>query len=135
MKRFFSALALLLFCVTALTQSSTSGAVVVNSHNAKWTRDPKDPPGAESLDLRTDAKTGATEFFARYPGGYAFKPHSHKANERFMLIESRAAIEVGDVMSTLDPGGFAYFPAGQTHKISCVSSTPCMWYLGWNGKP
>jgi mannose-6-phosphate isomerase-like protein (cupin superfamily) len=135
MKRFFSALVLLLFCVTARTQSSAGGAVVVNSHNAKWTHDSGDPPGAESLDLRTDVKTGAAEFFARYPGGFAFKPHSHKANERFMLVEGRAAVEVGDVKTSLDPGGFAYFPAGQTHKISCVSSTPCMWYLGWDGRP
>ena len=135
MKHFFSIPALLLFCVAARTQSSTGGAVVVNSHDAKWTHYPNDPPGAESVDLRTDGQTGATEFFARYPGGFAFKPHSHKANERFMLMEGRAAIEVGDVKSSLDPGGFAFFPAGQTHKISCVSTTPCMWYLGWDGKP
>ena len=70
--------------------------MVVNSHDAKWQHDANDPPGGESLVLRTDRKTGAMEFFARYPAGFAFKPHAHKANERFMLMEGKAAVEVGD---------------------------------------
>jgi len=110
-------------------------AIVVNSRGAKFQHDSDDPPGGESLMLKMDKQTGAMEFFARYPAGFAFKPHAHKANERFMLLEGRASVEANGAMTTLDPSGFAFFPAGQTHKISCISSTPCMWYLAWDAKP
>jgi mannose-6-phosphate isomerase-like protein (cupin superfamily) len=126
---------MLLFGAAAWTQSASENSVVVNSRDSKWQHDADDPPGGESLILRMDKKTGAMEFFARYPAGFAFKPHAHKANERFILMEGKATIEVGDAKTGLDPGGFAYFPAGQTHRISCVSSTACMWYLAWDGKP
>jgi mannose-6-phosphate isomerase-like protein (cupin superfamily) len=135
MKPLVTALSIVFVSATAWAQSPADVPVVVNSHEAKWQHDADDPPGGESLVLRMDRKTGAMEFFARDPPGFAFKTHSHKANERFLLMEGKASVEVGDAKSPVEPGGFAYFPAGQVHRISCVSSTPCMWYLAWDAKP
>ncbi len=135
MKRLVTALVTVLLSGQVWAQSSPDVPAVVNSREAKWQHDADDPPGGESLVLRMDRKTGAMEFFARYPAGFAFKTHAHKANERFLLIEGKASIEVGDAKTSIDPGGFAYFPAGQVHRISCVSSTPCVWYLAWDAKP
>jgi quercetin dioxygenase-like cupin family protein len=135
MKTPVAVLSALLVCASAQTPSPTPKAVVVNSREAKWQHDSDDPPGGESLVLRMDRQTGGMEFFARYPAGFAFKPHSHKANERYLLFEGRVVVETGGEKTTIDPGGFAYFPAGTVHSISCTSTTPCMWYLGWDGKP
>ena len=112
---------------------------IVNPNEVKWQHDADDPPGGESLILRLDRATGAMEFMARYPGGFAFKPHAHKANERFILFEGRAqvrsAMEAESKPTELGPGGYAYFPTGHTHSITCVSATRCMWYLSWDAKP
>jgi len=118
-----------------MAQTAAPPAIIVNSREAKFQHDSDDPPGGESLMLKMDKQTGAMEFFARYPAGFAFKPHAHKANERFMLLEGRATVEANGATRDLDPSGFAFFPAGQTHKISCVSASACMWYLAWDGKP
>jgi quercetin dioxygenase-like cupin family protein len=118
-----------------MTAQAPDGPVVVDLASASWQHDPDDPPGGESSILRMDRQSGGMEFLARYPGGFAFKPHSHKANERFILFGGRAAVEAGGVKTTIGPAGFAYFPKNQIHSVACVSSEPCTWYLQWDGKP
>lgn len=134
MVRTFSILGAMLCCGLVWPQTSGDEAVVVNSREANWQHDPDDPPGGESLTLRTDKKTGATEFFAKYPAGYESKPHTHKVNERLLLTSGQMSVETGGKKTVLDAGGFAYVPAGQMHRISCVSAVPCVWYLAWDGK-
>ena len=128
----------ILLLMSIATAQSSSAPRIVNPNEAKWQHDADDPPGGESLILRMDRATGAMEFMARYPAGFAFKPHAHKANERFILLEGRAQVQTGgndNKPVVLDPGGYAFFPAGQTHNISCISTTRCMWYLSWDAKP
>ena len=110
-------------------------ALVTDADHAKWQHDSDDPPGGESSILRMDRQTGGMEFLARYPGGFAFKPHSHKANERFVLLRGRAEVATGDAKTEIGAGGFAYFPKGQTHNISCAPAEPCTFYLFWDAKP
>lgn len=126
---------LFLAAVLLTAQSASDRAVVVNSRDGKFKHDSDDPPGAESLMLRMDKASGAMEFFSRYPAGFTFKAHAHKSNERFMLLEGRVTVEVGGAKTTLEAGGFSYIPAGQTHSLSCTSTTKCLWYLAWDGKP
>jgi uncharacterized cupin superfamily protein len=125
----------LFLAAALLIAQAPDRAITINSATAKFQHDSDDPPGGESLMVRMDRHTGAMEFFARYPAGFAFKPHAHKANERFILFEGRVQTESGGTKTTLDPGGFAYFPAGQTHSLTCVSTVKCMWYLAWDAKP
>lgn len=106
----------------------------MNPGEAKWEREAKDPPGAESVTLREDAKTGGLELLVRYPAGHKFAPHWHSANERILLIEGRLSIQVGDVKKTLEPGGYAYLPAKEVQRMACVSDTRCGFYIYWDGK-
>ena len=121
----------LIAAITCLGQS----AVIVNPGEAAWTRDANDPPGAESVLLREDAKTGGIEMFVRYPGGHVFAPHWHSNNERIMLVEGRISLHQGGYVKYLDPGGFAFLPAREVQVMSCVSQTRCTFYLSWDGKP
>jgi hypothetical protein len=113
---------------------ATSTMILVNSTEAKWQHDAGDPAGSESIVLREDAQTGATELFARYPAGHIFPPHWHTANERIVLIEGRLSIQDGKDLKSLDAGGFAYLPAKEPQKMACVSTTRCSFYVYWDGK-
>ena len=131
MKAFASLLTLLL----PLWAQAPDRPLVIDMEHTKWQHGSDDPPGGESSMLRVDRQTGAMEFLARYPGGFAFKPHTHKANERFVLLQGRAAVELGGMKTEITASGFAYFPKGQLHNITCVSTTPCTFYLYWDASP
>jgi len=115
-----------LIMMTGLLLAESSGVVVVNPNSAKWQ---VEGGGSESVVLREDAQTGALELFARYPAGHVFAPHWHTVNERMVLVEGRMSVN----NATLEPGGFAYLPARQTHAMSCVSTTRCTFYVSWDG--
>jgi glyoxylate utilization-related uncharacterized protein len=108
--------------------------LLVNSSSAKWEHDAGDPAGSESITLREDPTSGATELFARYPAGHVFAPHWHSANERVVLLEGRMSIQDGEKKKMLEAGGYAYLPAKVPQKMACVSSTACSFYVYWDGK-
>jgi mannose-6-phosphate isomerase-like protein (cupin superfamily) len=132
MKRLLMA-AVMVFAQAA-AQSGGTGAVLVNGATAKWAHDAGDPPGSESITLREDARTGAMELMVRYPAGHVFSPHWHTANERMIVIEGRMSLRDGDKETFLDPGGYAYLPAKEVQRMSCVSKTRCAFYVYWDGK-
>jgi quercetin dioxygenase-like cupin family protein len=114
----------------ALAQS-----VVTNIAGAKWTHDKGDPPGAESVFLREDAKTGGMDLLVRFPAGHVIAPHWHSVNERVIVAEGKLSVRVGSAAEVLlDPGGYAFLPAKEVQRISCVSKTQCTFYLQWDGK-
>ncbi|HEY2018035.1 MAG TPA: DUF4437 domain-containing protein [Bryobacteraceae bacterium] len=115
-------------------QTVPNSAVVANMADAKWTREPHDPPGADSVTLREDPATGAMELFARYPAGHVFAPHWHSVNERIILLEGRLSLRHGDLERFLDPGGYAFLPAREVQRLSCVSKSGCAFYVYWDGK-
>jgi quercetin dioxygenase-like cupin family protein len=114
--------------------SGATGAVVINSGEAKWQHDASDPAGTESAVLREDPGTGGLELLVRYPAGHVFPPHWHSANERIILLEGRMSIQVGGTKKSLEPGGFAYLPAKEIQELACVSNTRCAFYVYWDGK-
>jgi hypothetical protein len=112
---------------------SGSSAVIANQATAKWSHDSKD--GSESVTLREDAQTGAVEMLVRYPGGHVFRPHWHSANERMVLIEGRMSLRQGDRPETfVEPGGYAFLPAKEVQRTTCVSKTRCSFYVYWDSK-
>ena len=120
----------LMLAGTALAQS-----VVTNLADAKWTHDKGDPPGAESVLLREDPRTGGMELLVRFPAGHVIAPHWHSVNERVILAEGSLSVRVGDGPETvLTPGGFAFLPAREVQRLSCVSGTRCTFYIQWDGK-
>lgn len=114
------------------TSSGNNGRILINPGDTKW--EPANA-GSESITLREDSKTGATELLAHYPAGYAFPAHWHDANERIILIEGQLALEGDGAKKLLDPGGYAYLPARQVQHLSCVSSVRCSFYVYWDGPP
>jgi len=70
----------------------------------------------------------------RYPAGHVFAPHWHTANERIVLLEGRMSLRQTDGERFLDPGGFAFLPAREPQRLSCVSKTRCTFYVYWDGK-
>ena len=120
----------LLLCSAFLFAQPTPAPIRVNSATAKWTHDKTDPPGAESITLREDPKTGALELLARYPAGHVFAPHWHNANERIVMLEGKLSMD-GEF---LEPGGYAFLPAKQVQRMACVSTTRCAFYVYWDGK-
>jgi quercetin dioxygenase-like cupin family protein len=113
---------------------SESKAFIANLAEVKWSHGAGDPRGSESVTLREDTATGALELLARYPPGHVFAPHWHSVNERIILLEGRLSLRQADRERFLDPGGFAYLPSREVQRMSCVSKTPCTFYVAWDGK-
>jgi quercetin dioxygenase-like cupin family protein len=113
-----------------------SKAVIANLAEVKWSHGAGDPSGSESVMLRQDTATAGVEFLARLPAGHVFAPHWHDANERIILLEGRLSMRQGDREKFLEPGGFAFLPAREVQRLSCVSKTTgCTFYISYDGKP
>ena len=123
-------LATLLCCAALVCQTASTKPVLANLSSAKWSHDAGDPPGSESVVLREDPATGATELLARYPPGHVFNPHWHSANERVLLLEGKMSVNG----TTLDPGGYAFLPAKEVQRMACTSSTRCTFYVYWDAR-
>src|SRR5436853_7144046 len=120
-----SLLALNIVLSSQAANGGREGGILLNPGDTKW--EPANA-GSESIMLREDNKTGATELLARYPGGYMFPAHWHNANERIILIEGQLAFEEDGGKRLLNPGGYAYLPARQIQHLSCISNVRCSFY-------
>jgi len=109
--------------------------VIVNPAEAKWSHDPGDPPGSEGVMLRQDSQTKGLELFVRFPAGHVIAPHWHDVNERIVVIEGRLGLKEGAETRYIDAGGYAFLPAKQVQRLSCVSQSRCALYINWDGPP
>jgi quercetin dioxygenase-like cupin family protein len=127
---------LVVFLFTAgLVLAQQPAFVTANQAEGKWEHHGKDASGIESMTLREDEASGATELIAHYPAGHEFAPHWHDSNERVVILEGALRIRSGGKETMLEPGGYAYFPAKQVHGMTCVSkSSRCAFYVAWDGK-
>jgi quercetin dioxygenase-like cupin family protein len=126
--------AMLLLAAGLLVSQSASKPIFASLATSRWTHDAGDPPGSENVVLREAPQSGALELLVRYPAGHVFRPHWHSVNERIVLLEGRLALKQDGRDVFLDPGGFAYLPARLVQRLSCVSKTPCGFYVYWDGK-
>ena len=113
------------------TGQSASEAIIVNKDDAKWTHEPNDPPGSESVFIRQDAKTGGIELLITFPAGHVIAPHYHESNERILVLEGMLSLDGKPIRA----GGYAYLPAKEVQKLTCASKTRCVFYLAWDGSP
>jgi hypothetical protein len=120
-----------LYAALLFSQGGSNTAVIANLATSKWVHDAGDPPGSENVMLREDPKTGGMELLVRYPAGHVFSPHWHSANERMILLEGRLSLGGGKF---LEQGGYAYLPAKEVQRLSCVSTTRCTMFIHWDGK-
>jgi len=123
----------LMFCTLAFAQSG--GITIPDLAKAKWTHEANEPPGAESIFLRQDEKTGGMDLLVRYAPGQKLAAHWHSVNERMILLEGKVTVKAGEgPETTLTPGAFTFVPAREPHRLSCVSDTRCTFYIAWDGK-
>ena len=117
----------------ALALAQPRATIIPNLDAANWIHDPKD--SSDSVVLYEDPKTGAMDLLVRYPAGHKLMPHSHRTNERLILLEGKLSAQLGDASEvTMSPGGLFIAPAGQTHRIACISGNRCTFYIAWGGK-
>jgi quercetin dioxygenase-like cupin family protein len=112
-----------------------SKAIVVNLDSANWSHEKGAPPDTEGVMLHADPVTGAMELLVRFPAGHVIPPHYHDSNERVIVVEGQLTLRRDAADTFLNPGGFAWLPAGEVQRLSCSSKTRCTFYLLWDGKP
>jgi quercetin dioxygenase-like cupin family protein len=121
--------------LSALALAQSAGVIIPDLAKAKWTHEANEPPGAESIFLRQDEKTGGMDLLVRYAPGQKLAAHWHSVNERLILIEGKVTVKVGEgAETTLVPGAFSFVPAKEPHRLACVSDTRCTFYIAWDGK-
>jgi (S)-ureidoglycine aminohydrolase len=73
---------------------------------------------------------GGATTFAQYlleisPGGGSERPEPEAAVESFLFVlDGQATVEIGGERHVLDPGGFAFVPAGASWSVRNAAETP-----------
>jgi quercetin dioxygenase-like cupin family protein len=84
--------------------------------------------------LHGDPSKPNADVFLRVGAGNELPSHRHTSAERMILVSGQLKVEyVGSTPSTLDPGDYAFGPAGLAHKASCISKTPCVLFIAFEG--
>lgn len=92
------------------------------------------PAGCELTVLNGDPAKPNADVFLRVPAGYAIPPHSHSSAERMVLVSGRLAVKYqGHAEATLEPGSYAYGPAGMAHRGTCAAGAPCILFIAFEG--
>ncbi|MEQ7154372.1 cupin domain-containing protein [Brevundimonas aurifodinae] len=92
------------------------------------------PRGCELAVLRGDPARPGADVLLRVAAGQTLPNHSHTSAERMMLAAGRLAVTYrGAAEATLTPGTYAYGPAGLAHRATCVSATPCVLFIAFDG--
>ena len=92
------------------------------------------PGGCELAVLHGDPAKPNADILLRIPGGYAIPPHTHSSAERMMLVSGRLAVRYqGAHQASLNPGNYAYGPAGLPHAATCMAAEPCVLFIAFEG--
>lgn len=92
------------------------------------------PAGCEIAVLHGSPAEPNADIFLRVPAGYAIPPHRHTSAERMILVTGRLRVQYqGAAEVTLEPGHYAYGPAGLPHRATCEGDTPCTLFIAFVG--
>lgn len=92
------------------------------------------PQGCRIAVLHGDPAQPNADVFFQVPGGAAIASHRHTSPERMVLVEGRLRVQYrGQPAATLEPGGYAYGPAGRSHEATCESTGPCTLFIAFEG--
>lgn len=100
-----------------------------------WGSCPPILPGDCSIAvLHGDPAKPNADIFLKVGAGYDLPLHRHTSAERMILVAGRLRVQYqGAEPSTLDPGDYAFGPAGLAHDGKCVSATPCTLFIAFEG--
>lgn len=92
------------------------------------------PEGCSLTVLHGDPARPGSDVLLRVAPGQALPDHSHTSAERMMLAAGRLTVKYrGAEETTLTPGTYAYGPAGLVHRAVCISDTPCVLFIAFDG--
>ena len=90
------------------------------------------PAGCQIAVLHGDPSRPNVDVFFRVPGNYDLPAHWHTSAERMVLVAGELDVTYdGQPTLSLKPGAYAYGPASLPHSGRCVSSEPCVLFIGF----
>lgn len=116
-------------------QASTEMMTVKSADTGTWSPVPDIfPKGAEMQVLMGDPAKGPADYYFRVPSNYTFPWHFHTPIEKLFMDAGTLRWEMRDKTErTTDAGDYVYIPSRSAHRVTCTSSTPCLFYLSSNG--
>jgi len=92
------------------------------------------PAGCQIAVLNGDPGKPNADVFFKVPGKSRLPAHWHSSAERMVLVagELRVAYE-GQKPRTLKAGSYAYGAPKLKHEGECVSATPCVLFIAFEG--
>lgn len=92
------------------------------------------PQGCRIAVLHGDPAQPNADVFFQVPGGASIASHRHTSPERMVLVEGQLRVQYrGQPAVTLQPGQYAYGPAGRSHEATCESTGPCTLFIAFEG--
>lgn len=84
--------------------------------------------------LHGDPARPNADVFLRVDGGTVLHNHRHSSAERMILVSGKLQVAyAGSAPAILQPGHYAYGPAGVAHEARCLSKTPCTLFIAFEG--
>jgi quercetin dioxygenase-like cupin family protein len=84
--------------------------------------------------LHGDPSKPNADVFLRVGPGYELPHHRHTSAERMILVSGQLRVQYdGAGPSTLEPGDYAFGPAGLAHSGKCISTTQCTLFIAFEG--
>lgn len=121
---------------SAPTSAPPPLAIDPNSDSVQWGPCPPLLPGdCRIAVLRGNPAQPNADVLLRIGGGYVLPPHRHSSAERMILLSGRLHVRYsGAPAATLEPGHYAYGPAGLPHTGRCLGTEPCTLFIAFEGQ-
>jgi quercetin dioxygenase-like cupin family protein len=92
------------------------------------------PAGCEIAVLHGDPAQPNADVFFKVAAGYHIPHHWHSSAERMVLVSGELHVTYdGHPTARLQTGMYAYGPAAAPHRADCVSATPCVLFIAFEG--
>ncbi len=120
---------------TGMVQPERPVAISPDSGSLQWGPCPPVFPGACQIAiLHGDPSRPNADVLLKVGPGYVLPRHRHSSAERMILVSGRLVVKYdGADEVTLQPGSYAYGPAGVPHEGRCTSAGPCQLFIAFEG--
>ena len=90
------------------------------------------PKGCEIAVLHGNPAQPNADIFFRLPANFTVPRHSHTSAERMVLVAGELHVTYdGHATMVLQPGMYAYGPAGLPHKAFCAKGASCVLFIAF----
>lgn len=120
-------------CLAAGLRAAAVTGAVRPAGQVDWKASGSLPPGAEYHLIHEDPATKGVQALVRFASGYVLPEHSHSYDETIVVLKGKLAVTRAGETTTLGPGGYAVFPAGEAHALAAKSWGGCDFALTMSG--